>query len=277
LALFTGDVASFLKEVLPTAVSRGVSLPCWGDNHSPPYAWPPDEPRAINLVWPIPRQGLMLLIQLAQNSSANELISGYPWVSEGVQHGILIEKVYPWCNGFEAQIEGIVNGMTITFFDALFSQHRAFYQYKKHYQFILSGFAYSCKVIDPQPVIITDPVAIRAMKQAERKDEPDLSPIHIQTKGMTALIPIEKWDRDDYQFQAPVKTVAETELLGQKSWRIRATVLRSIDDNSDIDLDIYVTEKILKEGKVPEPGDDIAGALWLQGYLWYPNDFMHNS
>jgi len=69
--------------------------------------------------------------------------------------------------------------------------------------------------------------------------------------------------------------VTEPELLGQKTWRVRATVAHCMEDESDIDLCIYVTEKILAGGKTPEVGNDIKGIPWLQGYLWYPEPLAH--
>ncbi len=268
-ALFTDDISAFLGATLPTAAQRGVIAPCWGVNNPASFVLSPDEPKGVNLVWPIPRQGMMLVIRL-EEYGVNELISAYPWVSEGVQHQILLEKVLPWNNRLEAQIEATIKGMSITFFDTLYSQHKAFYRTGRYYSFILAGFAYSCAVFEPKPFEITDPTSIRILRNTGQGEEANLSQVKVETKGMAALLPIPEWDRDDYWFQAPVKEVTETELLGKKTWQIRATVLRDLDENSDIDLYIYVTENTLADGNVPNPGDDITGRMWLLGYMWYP-------
>lgn len=275
--IFTDDVGTFLGATLPVALKKSGKVPCWGENRPAPYELPPDEPKGALLIWPIPRQGMLLVIKLAQEHGPNELISAYPWFCEGTQQRILLEQVHPWHNRLEAQIKATVGDMSMTFFDALYAQHKGFYKAGKTYQFILSGFAYSCAVIEAQPIIISDPETIRLYRSTDEDDPNDLSPITVETKGMAAFFPIEEWDRDEYQFQAPVKQVTETALFEQKTWRIRATIGHHMEDDSDIDLDIYVPEKSLRGGKVPEAGDDISGTLWLQGYLWYPEPLAPRS
>lgn len=60
----------------------------------------------------------------------------------------------------------------------------------------------------------------------------------------------------------------EHAMLGQRAWRVRATVLRSLETDEDIDLDILVTEKVWGNEMPPMVGGDMEGHLWLQGYLW---------
>ena len=91
---------------------------------------------------------------------------------------------------------------------------------------------------------------------------------------MAALVPISEWDSDDYQFRGPVKSVKEIEMLGQTGWKVRATLLRHLSDDSESDLDIIITSKVWKDKSPPQIGDDIEGTLWLQGYLWYPEKYM---
>ena len=184
---------------------------------------------------------------------------------------IKLNKVYPWHSRLEGQIEGDLGDVPLTFFDVHYARDKYFYRTDKYYSFILSGIAYACKVIEPPSFDINNPETIRMMRQNMKiGDIEDPSPINIQTKGMAAILPFSGGDRDDYQFQAPVKDIREIELFGKKAWRIRATVALLLErTESDIDLDIYVTEKTLAGQKVPVAGDDIAGTLWLQGYLWY--------
>ncbi|MGH7884264.1 MAG: hypothetical protein ACRENO_01065, partial [Thermodesulfobacteriota bacterium] len=172
-------------------------------------------------------------------------------------------------NRVEAQIEGEIKGIQVTFFDSLYGRHKTFYRFGMYYEFVLAGFAYSCSVIDPPPLELTDPKIIEILRKDE--DDKNLSSIQIETKGMASIIQMEDGDRDDYQFHAPVRSVEEIEIMGQHIWNIRATILRSSENDNevDIDIDIYVTKNAL-EGEVPKPGQDIAGTLWLQGYMVLP-------
>jgi hypothetical protein len=267
--IFAEDTGTLIGTTLPTAIQQGRLACCWAENRVAPYQLPPDTPGARHVMWPSNNQGMMVVMQLADKGGPHIVVSAYPWVAEGVQHAIVLERVLPWHNQLEAQIEADLNGMPITFFDGLYGQNRGFYRSGKRYQFILFGFAYICEVITPQPMVVSDPETVRIFRSAPGEDPEDISPITLQTKGLAAFFPCSKGDRDDYQFQAPVKDIKETEMLGQRLWRIRATVGRSLNDE-DLDLAIFVTEKALRGDKVPQPGDDIAGALWLQGYLWYP-------
>jgi len=276
-AIFFDDVGAFLGATLPMAINNSGTVPCWGENRPAPYELPADEPGGTVLIWPIPRQGMLMVIELAQGYGPNKFISAYPWFCEGTQHRILLEQVYPWDNRLEAQIKATVGDMSITFFDPLYAQHKGFYKAGKTYQFILSGFAYFCAVVEAKPFLISDPETIRIFRSTDEEDQNDLSPITIQTKGMAAFFPVEEWDRDEYQFQAPVKQVTETALFEEKTWRIRGTIGHHMEDDSDIDLDIYVPEKSLRGGKIPKAGDDISGTLWLQGYLWYPEPLTSQS
>jgi len=267
------DDMNVLMEILPDALKRSSAVPCWADNAcsgATSFTLPSDEPKGMNAS-PSPRLGLMMVIHQNKTQGADELVSVYPWISEGVEHLLRLKKVYPWHNRLEAQIEADLGDMSITFFDSLYARNKYFYRSDKEYSFILLGIAYTCAVVEPHPIIISDPEKIRRMRQNMGQDPEDLSPIEIETKGMAVLLPIQEGDRDDYEFQGPVKEVRAIDLLGVRTWRIRVTVARRLEGaDSDIDIDIYVTEKALVGKKVPKAGDDIAGALWLQGYLWTP-------
>ena len=83
-------------------------------------------------------------------------------------------------------------------------------------------------------------------------------------------MPVREWDRDDYSFHAPIRRVEEIDMLDQPGWRVRATIMRSLDDDRDIDLDIVVMRKVWETASPPTVGEDIEGTLWLQGRLWHP-------
>jgi hypothetical protein len=55
-------------------------------------------------------------------------------------------------------------------------------------------------------------------------------------------------------------------LLGQEAWRVRITVIRC--DDQDMDLDVFITQRVWQGKQPPEVGADVEGHLWLQGRLW---------
>ena len=277
LGIFLREPVDLLKE-LPQIIQESQVILTFSDNKSAKqYAFPESEPRGALLVWPIQRFGLITVIRLGAQNSANELISAYPWVSEGVQHPVRLQKIRLWPNRLEAQIQGALGTeeeMTVTFFDPLFAANRIFYKKDEFYQFILAGFPYTLEITHSEPITISGQDKVRRLRSAmyandpEQRDSQEL--LVFQTKGMAALLSRDDLDPDDYEFQGPVKSVAElhAKILGQRVWRIRITINRLCD--KDFDIDLYLTEKVLGNYEMPEVGDDVRGVLWLQGYLWMP-------
>ncbi|MEN6440898.1 MAG: hypothetical protein ABFD97_20185, partial [Syntrophobacter sp.] len=269
------DDVNVLVKTLPRIIREAQLPPAYADVKSArPYLFPEHEPKGVLLVWPIPRFGVMAAIELDAPSGANQLISAYPWVSEGVQHTIRLEQVRLWPSRLEGQIDALAGTdgeLPITFFDPLFTANRAFYKKGEIYQFILAGFPYKFEIVDPEPIVIKDPEEIGRLRTAIHQDDParrdSLEPIVIKTKGMAAFLPREDLAPDDYEFQGPVKSVTEfhTEMLGQQAWRVRITVSRLAD--KDFDIDLCLTRKVLGDSRLPEIGEDVCGIMWLQGYL----------
>lgn len=164
-----------------------------------------------------------------------------------------------------------MNGAAITFFDIAFVKHRLWYEAGKAYEFILAGIAYQAKAADIMEMKVDhnpDEIAWQC-HLAEKIDEPAVeAPSILNLRGMAVFMNIEEWDADDYHFRGPVKSVRELDLdiLGQQGWFVKVTVLRFEDD--DVDLDMLITRRAWQSSEPPCVGQDIEGALWLQGYLW---------
>ncbi|MGE5238511.1 MAG: hypothetical protein ACM3ON_06900 [Chloroflexota bacterium] len=270
LAVITDDVTMFITKVLPAALKESNVVRCWGDDHVPFISLPPEEPKAVTAVWPTQYYGVIMLIRLNEESDTYECISAYPWFSEGTEHSVLLERVYPWHSRVEGQLSGTLRGMPVTFFDALYARHKAYYVSGRSYRFVLKGIAYSCEAVPSAAAEITDPDVIRILGGPDEGEESEQPLLRIETGGLAAFHPVEGWDRDDYHFQGPVRNVFETDFLGRKTWQVRVTIALSPEDDSPIDLDVYVTSKSLKGERTPQEGDELRGTLWLQGHLSHP-------
>ena len=255
-----------IMALVDKVVNNRGPLPCWADSYPPPFCLHDHQPVAFPYTWPMPRQGVIIVISPNPSSKIGQVETLFPWASEGVEHEITLNKVYPWSNRLEAQITGtIADGIEISYFDTEYVRHRAYYAAGMSYQFVLSGFAYACRVIKAEPIHITDPAFIKIWKTGVKKIA-GKDTITFHTTGMTAFYPVDNADRDDYHFQTKVKHIVEYELMNVKAYRIRGAIFRTTSPEKDYDLDIYVTERALK-GRVPKVGDDISGNLWLQGYM----------
>lgn len=261
------DILGRLPEILPKALDQVT----YTDNHPPLRVTPTEWPHAGHWTWPIRRNGIAVVVK--QEEGRKVLTSAFPFDYEGTQHGLVLRKVHVWKSGVEAQLECDFGPSSVTFFDALYGANRGWYESGKTYQFVLTGIAYDCRRAEDQVLQAWNP------KQSERfrevapewaADLPDTETMPVHTKGMAAFFPIHEWDRDDYTFRGPIKSVKEVEILEQPGWKARVTVLRDIDnDDRELDLDIIVTRKVWGDVPPPQVGEDMEGSLWLQGYLWW--------
>jgi len=272
LALITDDVPMFISQVLPTALKESLVVRCWADDHVPLLVFPPEEPRAAPVVWPTQYYGVIMLLRPNEKTEVYECISAYPWFSEGTHHVVLLDRAHPWHSRVEGHLSGTVKGVPLVFFDTLFARHKAYYASGSAYRFSLLGMAVSCDVLETTGFEVRDPEVIRMLRGTTGQEENEPESFKISAGGMVALHHADGADRDAYEFQGPVKTVSETDFLGQKMWQVLVTIAVSPEDGSDIDLVVYVPHKSLKGELVPRRGDDIRGTLWLQGYLVCPEE-----
>jgi len=122
-------------------------------------------------------------------------------------------------------------------------------------------------VAHPEPIQISDPVLIRAMRATTRTPE-DLTPITISMKRAAVLLPKDTYSPDEYAFQGPVKGISTIETFGQAISRMEITVARFDGcETSDFNVILYVGKHVWQTVERPAFGCDVGGTLWLQGYL----------
>lgn len=256
-----------LKEILPASLGQ-VS---YSEFRPSPHSVPTDWPKADYWVWPIRPRGISVVVK--HEPEGKSLVAAFPFDSEGVQHELVLQKVHVWESGVEAQIECDFGPTSVCFFDTLYVANRDWYETEKTYQFVLTGIAYDCRRAENQILQARNPKQSERFRELvpERAAElPDTETIPLHTKGMAMFMSRDNWDRDDYLFHGPIKSVDEITILDQKGWKVCVTVLRDIDNGDrDMDLDIIVTQKAWGASSPPQVGEDMEGSLWLQGYLWW--------
>ena len=144
----------------------------------------------------------------------------FPHVGGGLPYPIILEEVAVWPDGVEAQIEANLGGATVDFFDCRYGENRNRYQEGAVLYFVLSAVAYDCGPAEEEAI---EPESWGSMRG---KGDP---PKEMSLKGASILSPRTEWDRDDYDFHAPVQRVEKVEMLGQEAWLATATVVRTLD------------------------------------------------
>ena len=265
---FVEDSKELMKR-LPEIVPQAMLQTGYGVDRESARPLPEEWAKGFELVWPLRVQGLALILKAEKEASM--IVSLFPFFATGSQHSLTLRQVSVWEGGLEAQITASWGECEVTFFDTQFLINRGWYEAGKDYDFIFSGMAYSAKPAEKREWKVNrhpDEVAWMNMRLKEG-EKPHEAECTMTLDGAAMFLPINEWDVDDYSFHAPVKSVAEFEdWLGQKGWRVRATVMRFSDE--DADLDIVITQRAWSGETAPQVGQDIEGRLWLQGYLWMP-------
>jgi hypothetical protein len=274
---FIDEPQVLLKRRLPEIVKHYTRLRGFGSFYPAPHELPASWAPGDHYAWPDNHHGLAVTIK--GEAPLKSLVSIYPYSEAGIQTTIILRSVRVWESGVEAQITAALEEGSVTFFDTHFLNNRGWYESNKAYDFILLGIAYDAKPstlmeipYNPTPDVVT-------WLEKYAKDH-DLPPPHftgsLSMKGMAAFLDVPEWDKDDYSFRGPVKSVkAAPEILGQPGWIARVTVMRF--GEQDADLDILITRRAWQGSEPPQLGQDIEGTLWLQGRLWYSQEWEMRS
>jgi hypothetical protein len=259
---------------LPEMMSAALLQTCYGDNKKAPREMPVDWPKGFHLCWPLRVRGLGTTECIDEKDKQINIVSLYPLWVEGTQARLKIRKVNVWEGECEAQITAKWGDAEVCFFDTQYMAHRAWYEAGKEREFVLTGIAYSAAPAQPHVTIVKHPPEVLAKINAlllQNGKEPVGAEQELSFEGAAIFLPIQGWDVDDYNFRATIKEVREfDDFLGQKGWRVRATVMREIGlKMDDADLTIVTTERAWGGDAPPQVGQEIEGRLWLQGYMIY--------
>jgi len=207
---------------------------------------------------------VMALVMSDADTGQNALVSAYPFCATAIPLPVTIQDVRVWDTRIEAQIIGHGPGDAIlTFFDTQYVKNKDRYEKGKTLDFHLAALAYHAEPAKGQTIKFTDEKLLRAMSRTQADRNPN-QPIEIPLDGAAIIFPHSEGDVDDYNFHVPVESV-ETFTLGEHTvHRVKTTLLRL---DPPVESFLYVPAHVAKDGYVPKPGDDIAGAMWLQGYL----------
>jgi len=90
----------------------------------------------------------------------------------------------------------------------------------------------------------------------------DVPPLKISLSGACVLLPSPQYTV--YQLRAPIHSIEESALSGEKVYILRLTF--GLDTPQPLDLPLYAPSRVCKN-YVPKEGDEIDAIMWLQGRL----------
>lgn len=227
------------------------------------------------LITPHRMHGLCMRVE-----RVNDEIKACDWlvfVQHGTQCNLTIDSVSVWPNQDEAIIRANWHEIEICFYDTAYLHNRDWYRTQSNLSFLLTGFALSARVDEPQTMNIEHKAdVLEAINRHMSESGQPLweESMQVSTQGMAAWLPNET-DANVYQFRGTVcsvKRISELlhgqKLLDQDGWLLEVMCLRPMDSD-ELPLSIVVTEKIWGQEPEPQVGQDILGTLYLQGELAY--------
>ena len=207
---------------------------------------------------------VMALVMSDAASGQNALVSAYPFCATAIPLPVTIQDIRVWDDKVEAQIIGHGPGDAIlTFFDTHYFKNRERYEKGATLDFHLAALAYHAEPAKGQTIKFTDEKLLRAMSPSQADRNPNQA-IEIPLDGAAIIFPHSEGDVDDYNYHVPVESVETFKLGAHTVHRVKTTFLRL---EPAVESFLYVPAFVCRDGYVPTPGDDLAGAMWLQGYL----------
>ena len=253
-------------------VSQGTVL---GQREYPSLAVPGGDAGATVSViaWPATVLHANFVVVRDKRGGRAYLHTAFPAVGAGCPHRIRIDSVHEVSCGLEARISGVLGDAAVTFFDPLYSLNRGRYKPGTIVDVELAAIAYSLKVVPRGTKLKTavgevgmDGAAVLMSARTSSSEEPGEGVGDEKAYGVAYVEQPDSYPLpDDYQFCAPVKDVQKSRIGAIPVWSFRGTVMRVHDGRQDVEIHIYATGEGMPDGVAPAPGEEISGALWLQG------------
>lgn len=232
---------------------------------------------------------------LAEQDGRSALVSGYPFIMDGLTVKGRIEDVEIWDNNVEAVVTiKLESGTEISFFATDYNINKEKYQVGAYCDVRLAAFAYECKVLNTQDLLIPlgddeannflvelekdirnefgEDTAKKSMASVDKTFGVGLGDeMFLDASNIASLYPVSKDYKDDYRFLCPVQYVRTFEMMGLKMLQVGIFV-----GNFDVGLlplPLFVRESMFdgQDNPKPETGQSVGGVCWLQGHLdkWY--------
>lgn len=191
------------------------------------------------------------LLFINPDKKHTELWSLYPFLHISNPIAVEIQRVDEWKNKGEAVIWGSINGVSISFFDALYFLNKDKYEEGKTSRFHLGAIAHSFRKRTENLIIEPTEGPLKGEKLYTQKITA-FKPAHEYGGEATYICPFTSFNGETQAFNTVFK-IFPFHLMSADS------------DHAAFSLPMYVRADLVESDVAP--GDSIEGAAWLQGYL----------
>ncbi len=183
-----------------------------------------------------------------------EVAIAFPFVKGEQSLEIDVKEVVSAPGGTEGWVVGECEGVRLSFYDPLRSTGRSHYEGGDRRRFVINALALSLRRVKPLPSTV----------------DPDEDLILATLSGLRMYIPGKGGSYDSGIFQSPIDGSCESTPYAGREFR-RLPISLGERDEQRITIDLFVAPEIVESLGAPlGSGDELAGVLWLQGYL--PDD-----
>lgn len=232
----------YLENVLPEVLEQG--RPLTPADRSEPINWQSDDaPAWLGLRYP--HEGPLVLLAVCRRNRSDggaDLRTFYPAALDGLPVDVCVAKIDEDRRAGEAIITvQTATGLVLTYFEPLYCALKSLYRKGAWLRIGLAGLVHELW---------------------PREDDDagaGVRPYVLQTDDEVP---------DAGSFRCRVERVGYLELLGEGVYRLEVVVdegLEQLGPESAVRAIFYVGEHQLEQGRPPQPGDVIRGAMWLQG------------
>jgi len=260
------DCEKTVREILPRACEEGEALGGALFSHElTDVPW--KKGRVIGLKYLDSPLSFIALVAMDLWDKNTTLWSGYPFCSEGIDNGLVVDSIDRWDNGAEGLVTAHApDGGILSFFDPLFFLDESQLKVGEERLFTLAALAYTLRKSEQTSIVIDEGPLLEIEREQQLRDNPGSEPpssVTVSLSGMAALMPHSEYP-DDADARFTIEEVSEFRVAERPFIRLTGIVMRL--DGRDVRLTVYVSKETL-EGYTPQVGDDVEAILWVQGFL----------
>lgn len=223
---------------------------------------------ATGLVYGDPPIGFFTLVTSDSEAGRNVVDSAYPFCIEGIEHEVTIARLSPWEGGLNGVVQAeIRSGAIFWFFDPFFYLSKDRYRVGHRCKVTLAALAMRLGKAEQDEFEIKDGPLVQIEKERALREDPaaDVGDISMKfsIKGATIYLPAQDHPEEG-AFRGVAEEVGRFSVEARGFRRIKTLLVRA--DDVELPIWLYASESIL-QGYEPRIGDDLDGAIWVQGHL----------
>lgn len=198
--------------------------------------------------------------------TANEFVSGYPFIKNGDNMKLKIIEIKEWPNKYEAVIvTETEDEREISFFDTKYYKNKNLYQIGKFYTFSISALGYNIEKLKDKTFSFEGQKAVdwlaKIGKEANLDSLGNVEPVTFDLSNLVSFLPKNNEFPDDAEFQSPIYKIENIDAFQTKLYKLNIQIYR----DPDIFVNLFAKQEFFEEK--PTTNDSVRGFLWLQGYL----------